>query len=425
MELVSGPSLAGVLAGGQLDARRTADVLAQAAEALHAAHTAGVLHRDIKPGNLLIASDGRVKVTDFGIAQSSRSGHLTRTGSLVGTTGYLAPERVSGRPATVASDLYALGIVGYECLTGQPPFQGEPLQVALAHRDQDLPGLPPWCLSQPGGAGLAALIADLTAKDPGGPAWPRRPLVAERGAPYPGRLYRPGGLSCPAPGQTRCRRPGGVAGTGSRAAPPAAAGSPHRQPWQHGRRRHAGATRRRRLAAAGLAAGLLAAGLLGWLLATAGSHPPRAPGPGPPSPGAARPAPRSRPPGPVGGLGPDGRREHVAARPAGQRRAPRTARPRPGGPGPAAAGSAGRTRFRGADLSHRPGPRGSVVLLTAATRPAPSAPASSLRRPLPRRSGVPRPLGQPDRDEHHEQLPRPRQAQQGTAARARLTAPGP
>ncbi|MCW2906778.1 MAG: serine/threonine protein kinase, partial [Actinomycetia bacterium] len=166
MELVNGPSLAGVLAGGRLGARRTADVLTQAAAALHVAHTAGVLHRDIKPGNLLITHDGQVKVTDFGVAQSSLTGHLTRTGSLIGTTGYLAPERVSGRPATVASDLYALGIVGYECLTGQPPFRGEPLQVALAHRDQELPRLPPWCLSQPGGADLAALIASLTAKDP-------------------------------------------------------------------------------------------------------------------------------------------------------------------------------------------------------------------------------------------------------------------
>ncbi len=137
MELVNGPSLAGVLAAGPpLDPRRTADVLAQAAAALHAAHAAGVLHRDIKPGNLLLTPDGQVKVTDFGIAQSSRTGHLTVTGALIGTTGYLAPERVSGRSATVASDLYALGIVGYECLTGQPPFQGEPLQIALAHRDQ-------------------------------------------------------------------------------------------------------------------------------------------------------------------------------------------------------------------------------------------------------------------------------------------------
>ena len=158
MELVNGPSLAGVLAGGRLVPEHAADVLAQAAAALQAAHAAGVLHRDIKPGNLLLTSDGRVKVTDFGVAQSVLTGNLTRTGSMVGTTGYLAPERVSGRQATVASDLYALGIVGYECLTGQPPFQGEPLQVALAHRDQDLPGLPTWCLSQPGADGLAALI---------------------------------------------------------------------------------------------------------------------------------------------------------------------------------------------------------------------------------------------------------------------------
>ena len=183
MELVNGPSLAGVLADGTLNPRRTADVLAQAAEALHAAHTAGVLHRDIKPGNLLLAGDGRVKVTDFGIAQSSRTGHLTQTGALIGTTGYLAPERVSGRSATVASDLYALGIVGYECLTGQPPFQGEPLQVALAHRDQDLPGLPASCLSQPGGTELAALIADLTARDPAA-----RPASADVVARRAGRI---------------------------------------------------------------------------------------------------------------------------------------------------------------------------------------------------------------------------------------------
>ena len=166
MELVAGPSLAAVLAAGRLEPARAADVLAQAAAALGAAHAAGVLHRDIKPGNLLISHDGQVKVTDFGIAHSARTANLTSTGAMIGTMGYLAPERVCGGSATAASDLYALGIVGYECLTGQPPFRGEPLQVALAHRDQDLPGFPPWCLRQPGGAELAALIRDLTAKDP-------------------------------------------------------------------------------------------------------------------------------------------------------------------------------------------------------------------------------------------------------------------
>ena len=274
MELVDGPSLAGVLAGGRLDPRRTADVLAQAAAALHAAHAAGVLHRDIKPGNLLLASDGRVKVTDFGIAQSSRTGHLTRTGALIGTTGYLAPERVSGRSATVASDLYALGIVGYECLTGQPPFRGEPLQVALAHRDQDLPGLPPWCLSQPGGTELAALIADLTARDPAArPA--SAALVADRAARIrdgrtDARDSRAGARD------SRAGAPGGLAApTGSGQAP----GPPSTEP---GLTPPAG-PRRRRLAPAGVAAGLLAAGLLGWLLATAQA------GPGQGHPGQAHP----------------------------------------------------------------------------------------------------------------------------------------
>jgi eukaryotic-like serine/threonine-protein kinase len=183
MELVDGPSLATLLAAGPLPPRRTADVLAQAALALDAAHRAGVVHRDIKPGNLLIAADGRVKMTDFGIAQSPRAASLTNTGALIGTMAYLAPERVSGQSATPASDLYALGVVGYECLTGQPPFQGEPLQVALAHRDQPFPGLPGWCLGSPAGVALARLIMDMTAKDPG-----RRPASAAEVAARAGRI---------------------------------------------------------------------------------------------------------------------------------------------------------------------------------------------------------------------------------------------
>ena len=270
MELVRGPSLAGVLAEGKLGPRRTADVLAQAAEALHAAHSAGVLHRDVKPGNLLLASDGRVKVTDFGIAQSSGSGHLTRTGALVGTTGYLAPERVSGRSATVASDLYALGVVGYECLAGEPPFQGEPLQVALAHREQDLPGLPPWCLSQPGGTALAALIADLTARDPAA-----RPASAAVVAERAGRI-RDGRADAPqSPAGARGSRAGAPAGlpapTRSVAVTAPSSAEPGHTPPAD--------ARRRRLAPAGLAVGLLSAGLLGWLLATAQADP----GPGHPA----------------------------------------------------------------------------------------------------------------------------------------------
>jgi tRNA A-37 threonylcarbamoyl transferase component Bud32 len=270
MELVRGPSLAGVLAEGTLGPRRTADVLAQAAAALHAAHSAGVLHRDVKPGNLLLASDGRVKVTDFGIAQSSRSGHLTRTGALVGTTGYLAPERVSGRSATVASDLYALGVVGYECLAGEPPFQGEPLQVALAHREQDLPGLPAWCLSQPGGTALAALIADLTARDPAA-----RPASAAVVAERAGRIRDGRADARQSPAGARGSRAGTSDGLPAPTRSVAVTMPPSAGP---GLTPPAGA-RRRRLAPAGLAAGLLAAGLLGWLLATAQADP----GPGHPA----------------------------------------------------------------------------------------------------------------------------------------------
>ncbi len=111
MELVDGPSLAALLATGPLPPRRTADMLAQAAQALHAAHRSGVVHRDIKPGNLLIAAGGRVKVTDFGIASSPRAASLTIPGAARhhGLPGAGTGQRAVGHPA---SDLYALGVVG-------------------------------------------------------------------------------------------------------------------------------------------------------------------------------------------------------------------------------------------------------------------------------------------------------------------------
>jgi eukaryotic-like serine/threonine-protein kinase len=121
MELVDGPCLAGVLAGGPLDAGRTMDIVAQTAAGLQAAHATGLIHRDINPGNLLVASDGTVKITDFGISRAIGSVPVTVTGVVMGTAGYLAPERIAGAQAAPASDLYALGIVAYECLTGHRP----------------------------------------------------------------------------------------------------------------------------------------------------------------------------------------------------------------------------------------------------------------------------------------------------------------
>jgi serine/threonine-protein kinase len=163
LELVDGPSLEDVLAqgGGPLDPRQTMDILAQAAAGLAAAHTVGLIHRDVKPANLLLARGGLVKVTDFGIAHAVGSVPVTATGEVLGTPGYISPERVVGEQATPTSDLYALGIVGYECLAGMPPFRGTPLEVAQAHRDRPLPPLPPEIPPD-----VIALVMRLTAKDP-------------------------------------------------------------------------------------------------------------------------------------------------------------------------------------------------------------------------------------------------------------------
>jgi hypothetical protein len=161
MELVDGPSLEAVLVGGPLDDSRTMDIVAQAAAGLQAAHAAGMIHRDIKPANLLLAPGGTVKITDFGIAHTIGSAQVTASGELIGTPGYLAPERAMGERATPASDLYSLGMVAYECLAGAPPFRGTPLEVALAHRDRPLPPLPPSVT-----VSVCTLVMRLAAKDP-------------------------------------------------------------------------------------------------------------------------------------------------------------------------------------------------------------------------------------------------------------------
>jgi hypothetical protein len=144
MELVDGEPLSALLAReGPRSPERTLDIVAQAALALQAAHDAGVVHRDVKPGNLLVRPDGVVKVTDFGIARAVDAAPITATGLVVGTAQYLSPEQAAGKPATPASDVYSLGVVAYECLTGRPPFTGDgPVAVALAHLNQPSPKLP-------------------------------------------------------------------------------------------------------------------------------------------------------------------------------------------------------------------------------------------------------------------------------------------
>ena len=138
LELVDGPSLAGVLARGPLDPGATMDVVAQVAAGLAAAHAAGLVHRDIKPANLLMGRDGLVKITDFGIAHAAGSAPITQVGTLVGTPAYLAPERDTAERAPPASDLYSLGMVAYEmpdrlsCRSTGRPWRSkrEPVPVA-------------------------------------------------------------------------------------------------------------------------------------------------------------------------------------------------------------------------------------------------------------------------------------------------------
>ncbi len=161
MELVDGLSLTRILDDGPLPPEDVMDIVAQTGRGLAAAHRAGLVHRDVKPGNLLVRSDGLVKITDFGIARAVGDTTVTQPGMLIGTPAYLAPERVAGAPASPATDLYSLGVLAYQCLTGHPPFAGEPLVVALAHLDQGMPALP---ASVP--PGVAALVAELTRQDP-------------------------------------------------------------------------------------------------------------------------------------------------------------------------------------------------------------------------------------------------------------------
>jgi eukaryotic-like serine/threonine-protein kinase len=146
MELVNGEPLSAILERvGRLAPEVTLDIVAQAARALDAAHQAGIVHRDIKPGNLLIMADGTTKITDFGIAKAreAQAAQLTATGIVMGTALYVSPEQATGSTVTGASDIYSLGVVAYECLAGEPPFLAEqPLAIAIMHKHDPVPPLP-------------------------------------------------------------------------------------------------------------------------------------------------------------------------------------------------------------------------------------------------------------------------------------------
>lgn len=164
MERLPGETLAHEMARGPLPQERVRVILDNVLAALTAAHSAGILHRDIKPGNILLAAGGEMKVGDFGIAKTPEATH-TLTGQILGTIAYLSPERLAGAPACVADDLYALGVVGYEALAGRRPFPQENM-AALA--GAILHGRPP-PLAGPRPdvhPGLIAVIERAMARDP-------------------------------------------------------------------------------------------------------------------------------------------------------------------------------------------------------------------------------------------------------------------
>lgn len=163
MELVHGDSLEELLRRERtLQPAQVLPILAQAARALHAAHMAGVVHRDVKPSNLLITPDGYVKITDFGISLGSNQAPMTAAGMVMGTAQYLPPEQAMGRAATGAGDIYALGVVAYESLVGRRPFTGKTqVDIAFAHVKEPVPTMPDHL-----DARVREAVLQMLAKDP-------------------------------------------------------------------------------------------------------------------------------------------------------------------------------------------------------------------------------------------------------------------
>ena len=219
MELVGGEPLSAILArAGRLSPDATLDIVSQAARALDAAHQAGIVHRDIKPGNLLVAAGGTTKITDFGIATAAaaaQAAHLTETGMVMGTALYVSPEQATGAPVDASSDIYSLGVVAYECLAGHVAVHGP---RAAGHR-----------VRAQARAGARAAARRAAAGQPiwSTTCWPRRPRSARRapgrwptartccGTPWPWATRPAAGHRGRAPG--RGLRPGHQSGPASRA----------------------------------------------------------------------------------------------------------------------------------------------------------------------------------------------------------------
>lgn len=254
MEFVEGKTLADLSKGKPMDPSQAARVGSEVAAALDAAHQEGIVHRDVKPSNVMLTPSGRVKVMDFGIAVAGWLPSVTTENALVGTPTYTSPEQAAGKKATPASDVYSLGVLLYELLAGAPPFTGNaPIAVASAHATAAPPPLPGTVPET-----LAATVAETLAKNPAD-----RPSATE--------LERTldGGSGADAPPFTAVLPVAGDATIPLTAASPTPA-PPSSDPPSPSRAA-AGSKRRSRLVAAGLAAILVAA--LIFAVATAGGGP--------------------------------------------------------------------------------------------------------------------------------------------------------
>jgi eukaryotic-like serine/threonine-protein kinase len=219
MELLEGDTLADRLAGGPLPPSEAARIGAAVGDALDAAHRQGIVHRDVKPGNVLLTPVGEVKVMDFGIAAAVDETHSTTGSGLYGTAAYISPERAAGQAATPAADVYSLGAVLYELLTGRPPFLGDsPVLVVRAHLQEPprpvrelapgcrpgwpTPARPPWPKTQPSGHPRPLPWPSACAPHP--PALRRQFLEASRRQP---RGYAPPSARTRRAGSGRPNRP--------------------------------------------------------------------------------------------------------------------------------------------------------------------------------------------------------------------------
>jgi serine/threonine-protein kinase len=189
---------------------------------LQAAHERGIVHRDVKPGNLLVRPDGKLVLTDFGIARSSITGNLTQVGSVLGTASYVSPEQASGTGSiTPASDVYSLGVVAYQCLAGRRPFDGDsPIEVAMKHINAEPPPLPADVPDNVRAVVVRAMAKDVAARWSSAKAMAEAARAAAAGRPVPGgpvagatALLSGGGTAVMPGGMTPTSPAGGAAPT--------------------------------------------------------------------------------------------------------------------------------------------------------------------------------------------------------------------